>query len=225
MITIEHYRTGTTDDKWVIPELVDQDMYRMRLLSGLLARYEGDCIDCGAHIGVFTALLAEHTDRTIHAFEPTTANSAYLEQNTAKYGDRVRRYKNAVALTPCTLRMTEQEGNEGNFSSSPDGVGEEVEAASLPDFIDGLGSVGLLKLDLEGAEAAILNSISEETLRRVGILVVEEHDQPIRHGRLRRMGFRIAFRPFRARRHMVYVRKEIPWWSRLLGATSPRPGG
>lgn len=224
MITIEHYRAGTTDDKWVIPELIDQDMYRMRQLTRMLAEYEGDCIDCGAHIGVFTTLLAEHTDRTIHAFEPTTANSEYLERNTAKYGDRVQRYKSAVALAPCKLRMTEQEGNAGNFLSSPDGDGEEVDAISLPDFIDGLGRVGLLKLDLEGAEAAILNGTPEETLRRVGIIVVEEHDQRIRHGRLRRMGFRIAFRPFDVRRHAVYVRRALPWWRRWLRKAAPRPG-
>jgi len=221
MVTIEHFRPGSTDDKYVIPELVTQDMFRMEHLSELIAEYPGDIIDCGAQIGVFTTLVAEYMDRTVHAIEPTTANYAYLEKNTEKYGERVKRYKVAVALEPMTLRMTEDEGNKGNFMSAPvlgaedgdaaeDGAekGEEVQAISLPAFIRDLGQVALLKLDLEGAEAAILNGMDEETLRMVGMLVIEEHDEPIDHRRLKAMGFRVAFRPLDSKRHAVYVRGE-----------------
>jgi FkbM family methyltransferase len=237
MVTIEHFRPGSTDDKYVIPELVTQDMFRMEHLSKLIADYPGDIVDCGAQIGVFTTLVAEHMDRTVHSIEPTTANYAYLEKNTEKYGARVKRYKVAVALEAMTLLMTEDADNKGNFMSSPDlgagdggagdrgagdggagdggdgvgaGDGEQVEAISLPKFIRDLGQVALLKLDLEGAEAAILNGMDEETLRLVGMLVIEEHDQPINHRRLKAMGFRVAFRPLDSKRHVVYVRGERP---------------
>lgn len=180
----------------------------MKHLSELIADYPGDIVDCGAQIGVFTVLVAEHMDRTVHSIEPTTANFAYLVKNTEKYGSRVHRYRVAVALEAMTLRMTEDEGNRGNFVSSEEGDGEEVEAISLPEFIRKLGQVALLKLDLEGAEAPILNGMDEDTLRRVGILVIEEHDQPIDHRRLKSMGFRVAFRPLDSKRHVVYVRGE-----------------
>ncbi|MHC4939826.1 MAG: FkbM family methyltransferase [Planctomycetota bacterium] len=209
---IEHFRPGTTDDRYVIPELIDKDMYRIRHLADLIEPYPGDLIDGGAQIGVFTCLLAENTDRTIHSFEPTSANFPYLEKNTERFGDRVQRHKQALALHAGTLRMTEQEGNEGNFFSSPDGEGEEVEAISLPDFIRGLGHVALLKLDLEGAEAAILNETEEEDLTRVGVLVIEEHDRPIDHRRLKRIGFSIDFRPGGRKRHAVYVYRGRSWW-------------
>jgi FkbM family methyltransferase len=205
-VRIEHFRPGTTDDRYVIPELIDRDIYRIRYLASLLAPFPGDLVDGGAQIGVFTSLLAEHTDRVIHAFEPASANFALLERNTGRFAERVVRYRQALALRAGTLRMTEQEGNPGNFFSSPDGEGEEVEAIALPDFLRQRGSVALLKLDLEGAEAEILNGMEEDDLRRIGVLVIEEHDRPIKHRRLKRIGFRLDFRPAGRKRHAVYVR-------------------
>jgi FkbM family methyltransferase len=204
---IEHYRPGTGDDKWVIPELVDQDMYRMSRLCKLVSGYSGDVIDCGAHIGVFTVLMAEGCDRKIHSFEPTKANFALLEKNVERFGERVSCYKRAVALDDGVLRMTELSHNIGNYSSSPTGDGEEVEAISLPAFIESLGSVALIKLDLEGAEAAIINETDPEILRRVGVLVLEEHDVPIDYPRLKSMGFQLAYRPMRSKRHGVFQRR------------------
>jgi FkbM family methyltransferase len=211
-VRIEHFRPGTTDDRYVIPELIDKDMYRIEHLAELIQPFEGDLIDGGAQIGVFSCLLAEYMDRVVHSFEPTSANFPYLEKNTECFGDRVQRYKQALALHAGTLRMTEQEGNEGNFFSSPDGEGEEVEAIALPDFIRGLDRVALLKLDLEGAEAAILNEMEEEDLKRIGVLVIEEHDNPIDHRRLKRLGFKLEFRPGGRKRHSVYAFRGKSWW-------------
>lgn len=217
---IEHFRPGTTDDRYVIPELIDRDIYRIRHLAGLLEPFEGDLVDGGAQIGVFTTLLAEHTDRVIHAFEPAAANFELLERNTRRFAERVHRYPQALALRAGVLRMTEQEGNEGNFLSSPDGEGEPVEAISLPDFLRRCGAVALLKLDLEGAEAEILNGMEADDLRRVGVLVVEEHAHPIDHRRLKRIGFRLDFRPAGRMRHAVYVRRAPSRWRFWGGRTA-----
>ena len=87
-----------------------------------------------------------------------------------------------------------------------------MEAIALPEFIREREQIALLKLDLEGAEAAILNEMEEGDLLRVGVLVIEEHDRPIDHRRLKRMGFRLDFRPAGRKRHAVYARQAKSWW-------------
>jgi len=205
MVEIEHFRPGTTDDRYVIPELIGKDMYRIKRLAKRIRKLDGPVIDGGAHIGVFTTLMAEHTQRTIHAFEPAPANFELLKKNTGRFSNRVVCHAKALAPEAGTVRLTEQEGNPGNYRSE---AGGDVEAISLPAFVRECCAVALLKLDLEGAEAAIVNRMDEADLRRIGVLVLEEHDEPIDHARLKRIGFKLDFRPLRNRRHAVYVRRS-----------------
>lgn len=59
--------------------------------------------------------------------------------------------------------------------------GIEVEIVDLCKYIDDLGrKVDILKMDIEGEEIAVLNKmISEETYKRVGLILVETHETKI----------------------------------------------
>lgn len=54
----------------------------------------------------------------------------------------------------------------------------EVQAVSLPDLLTSLrvGSVDVMKFDIEGAEIAVLDSCSDDFLRGIGQLTIEFHD-------------------------------------------------
>lgn len=55
-----------------------------------------------------------------------------------------------------------------------------VQAMSLATFLEQLGydRIDVLKMDIEGAETAALDSVSDESLRRVAQISVEFHDDP-----------------------------------------------
>ena len=57
----------------------------------------------------------------------------------------------------------------------------EVEARTLPAILDGfgLGHVDVLKLDVEGAEVAVLAALPPDVLARVGQMSVEFHSDPV----------------------------------------------
>ena len=211
------FRPGTDDDRFVMPELLDHDMFRFAQLARLVPDRPVSVIDCGAHIGVFSMLCAEHLPgAVVHAFEPQPDNFELLRHNARGYGQRVVAHPQAVGTEPGRLRLyrsgQETDGCTGRWSMVPaagdacvvDSV--EVEVIDLAAFIGALDAAPcLLKLDLEGFEADLIAAMPIEVLRQVGILVLEEHHRPIDHAKLRQAGLELVFNPLGSDRHFVYV--------------------
>lgn len=211
-MVVDHFRPGTDDTKWAIPELVDQDMYRVGDLVYSLRDTDGPVLDCGAHIGVFSCVLAAHgLSNPIHAFEPEPANYELLVKNAQKY-PTISTINKAVGCGEAQLCLTDC-GGTGRWSAVPrDGDGRasiRVEAVDLYDYIRNLDRVALLKLDLEGFEAEILNRMPADVLDKVFLLITEEHHRPINYERLRDAGFWLWYTPLGMPRHRVF-RKDIP---------------
>lgn len=211
-------RSGTDDDKWVVPELVDLDMYRFEELAKLAPNGEVSVIDCGAHIGVFSSLCAEFFPHAIvHAFEPQPDNYSLLVSNTGLYQGRVKAMQAAVGVESGRLSLHKQggvsDGFTGRWSMVPeDGGGQdsvEVDVIELRDYIRQLDKpVFLMKMDLEGFEAMILSHLTQQDLSQIGILVIEEHHVPIDHGHIRAAGHKLVFNPLGSDRHYVYINME-----------------
>jgi len=161
-------------------------------------------LDCGANVGKFTLPLAR-TGARVYAFEPNPA--AYRELVEA-----TRAFENVTALNaavtaeagPVKLylhRWDEKDPVHWSTGSSivkaKRNVREdryvEVEGVQLSRFIRELDAerVQLLKMDIEGAEVAVLNQLLDEGLHEViDLAFVEVHDRQIRElaeptGRLR----------------------------------------
>lgn len=209
-------RTGTDDDKWVVPELVDQDMYRLTELAKLAPDSQVSILDCGAHIGVFSSLCAEYFPYAqVHAFEPQPDNYGMLVQNTACYGGRVKPHQVAVGTESGILSLYKQgkpeDGFTGRWSLTPedDQPGQEhvdVQVIDLEGFISRLDApVFMMKIDLEGFEAKILSTLSSKALSNIGILIIEEHHLAIDHQRIRQAGHQLVFHPLGSDRHFVYI--------------------
>ena len=126
-------------------------------------------IDCGANIGLVTAQLAA-TGATVHAFEPHPEVFQKLVERTrdmpnvichqAAVGPEAGRAKlymhadfenNPDAWAASSLRL-----DKGNVSADSF---VEVDVVSLTDFIADHGPVTFLKIDIEGAEYDVLNSL------------------------------------------------------------------
>lgn len=156
-----------------------------RALAGLGA---GDiCIDCGANQGVYTARLSD-TGATVHAFEPDPWSYAQL----------AARFADAPNVTMHNKAAGTRDGSIGffrnrDFGAAPDahslasstierpGVAQEridVPVIDLPAYVRGLDrDVAVLKMDIEGAEVAILEALIETGLiARCRHVFVETHE-------------------------------------------------
>jgi FkbM family methyltransferase len=148
-----------------------------------LADREDAALDVGANIGYFTLLLAARC-REVRAFEPHPMLHRALARNVEMLGAAARKvtiYECAVSDRTGTAMLS----IPAEFSVDPTGASlvasddavavEEVPTVRLDDVL-GTSRVGVLKLDVEGHEAAALAG-AERALMAGAIrdVVFEEH--------------------------------------------------
>jgi FkbM family methyltransferase len=187
---------GSDADAGIVGELERSGGLYQRELAALLRRRlppDAVAVDGGAHIGVISVLLASLCPAGhVYAFEPVPETSAYLEHNLAANG-----------ITNVTVERMALYRDDGEITlafdeSYPGGshIGEgkcRVTTARLDSWAQarGLDRLDLLKLDVEGAEPAVLDG-AEETLRRFQPVTVVECN-PVALPRLAGTGYRDLF--------------------------------
>lgn len=149
-------------------------------------------IDCGANVGVYTALMAER-GATVYAFEPNPHAFAVLSERFAQranvhcsdaaVSDRTGRAPLFLHRDSATEPLRSSTGSSllaTKPNVSPDRM-VEVETIDLDAFVRGLGRrIALLKLDVEGVEIAILRRLLETgTVDLIDAVLVEMHDERI----------------------------------------------
>ena len=149
-----------------IDEIFIKEIYKQRL---------GDnpfIIDCGANIGLSVIYLKKQSPSArIIAFEPDDANFALLKKNIEAFNfGNIELRKEAVWIDNTVLNFA----SEGSMASKidPSATGKKVEAIRLKDYLR--EKVDFLKIDIEGAEYAVLKDI-EEALVNVNNLFLEYH--------------------------------------------------
>lgn len=138
-----------------------------------LARMAGSgavVFDVGAHVGFYTLLASRLVGPggMVVAFEPSPRNLRFLEEHLEQNGcENVRVFAAAVVETPGRVRWR---AGADSFGGSIAAHGEvEVEALALDDLIarGGLPPPDLIKIDVEGAELAVLRG-ARATLQEHG---------------------------------------------------------
>lgn len=149
-------------------------------------------IDAGANLGEVTSVLAK-TGSTVHAFEPDPYTFERLRKNVGAFNN-VHLYQQALADQAGIAKLYRSR----EFSSDPDFWSQssslyadksnisrdnyiEVEQLSISDFILNLGhSVKILKIDVEGAEIPMLESIlSCGLMSKIDMIFAETHEKKI----------------------------------------------
>jgi FkbM family methyltransferase len=142
-------------------------------------------LDLGGHKGAFTvrAALAGPTTR-VHVLEPEPENLRYLRANLV-----LNRLANVVVHAGAVstssgealLYLSDHGGSGTNSLFQEQVEGRKVRTLSVPtirldDLLDRAGGqVDLMKMDVEGAEYAVLHAVSPEGLRRIRRIVLEYH--------------------------------------------------
>ncbi|MBV9110977.1 MAG: FkbM family methyltransferase [Gemmatimonadetes bacterium] len=140
-------------------------------------------IDLGADAGYSAAwCLSRFPAARVLAVEPDADNFTLLSRNVAPYGDRALPLRAGVWTHSAGLKMEETAYRGGGewarqVREARPGETADVPGLDLPALIDQTGAerISLLKMDVEGAEAAIFAG-SCDWLERVDALAVELHD-------------------------------------------------
>ena len=151
------------------------------------------CLDLGANMGIFTEKLAA-TGAEVHAYEPDPYSFAALQTRFAGRAN-VHLHPEAVAHENGTIQLRRRLDFEtnpvGHSTSSSIAVTaahmDQENTISVPmrrfqDIVAGFGQkVALVKMDIEGAEFPILESLLADQARGqvlpIGALFMETHER------------------------------------------------
>lgn len=136
-------------------------------------------LDLGANVGEFAAAITAMTGATCHAVEAVT--SVFDQIPTIH---RVKRYNLAISDRDGPLRVFGSENRECNsvHRSIAESYGlrgvEMCAGITLQSFLytHNIRQVGLLKVDIEGAEELLFDSTPDHILRNIHQITVEFHD-------------------------------------------------
>lgn len=139
-------------------------------------------IDVGAHIGCYPLSLFKEA-KHIFTFEPEENNYKRLVHNLKINSiSNVKALRKAVTDKNGRARLYIHKVESGwhslyvKYSSTT----EEVQTVSLDSFIERkhLGNIGLIKIDVEGAELSVLKGV-EKTLRKFHPAILVEFNRPL----------------------------------------------
>lgn len=177
--TKEQREFMSEDDRRIWQEVFRGNEYKLQQMKG------AKVLDIGAHTGAFTALCLTLGAAYVEAYEPCAGTAEQWYKNTAdiraaffqvavtdKYGREYLKYgqdPHSPAAWECLNTLCDKSA----------GPGEYVFTIPFKEIMV-WNNWDLVKLDCEGSEYAILNSVGIEHLRQAREYVIESHD-PKRH--------------------------------------------
>ncbi|HHT9120633.1 MAG TPA: FkbM family methyltransferase [Candidatus Hypogeohydataceae bacterium YC41] len=161
-------------------------------------------VDIGANIGVFTLFAAHKTRNTVYAFEPFPESFEFLNRNI-----RINNLHNVIAYSEAVCdkigmaKLFRHEYNLRHRLFVDDGKRKlekyiEVPTTTLLQIMESnnLKQIDFLKLDCEGAEAAILQSTPIDYLKRIRKIAMEYHENIsplVKHDEIEKLLFEAGF--------------------------------
>jgi FkbM family methyltransferase len=131
-------------------------------------------LDLGANIGLTSLYLAKtYGVSLIVAVEPNPANVLLTRRNLSQNGIKARVIEAAVGPRDGVARFSDAiDSNLGSLSDE----GREVRMISIPTlcFDEGIESIDLLKMDIEGGEQALLSG-EIDWINSIGAIIAEFH--------------------------------------------------
>jgi FkbM family methyltransferase len=163
-------------------------------------------IDIGAHIGLFSLFVSQFCKNgKIFSFEPISENYDLLKSNISLNNSKNIFPTNcAVSKTLSKIKIFLNDDQSGHSIMSDTDSSVIVDSILLKDIFDlnKITTCNLLKLDCEGAEYEIINSLPQEYFEKIEKIVIEYHfadSKPELSSNLFQklcdMGFKISSKP------------------------------
>src|SRR5437588_2561781 len=140
-------------------------------------------VDIGAHVGTFTVWAAMRAPGArVLAVEPNPETFPLLERNIRDNGlhGRVTAIHAAVGAAPGTGTLELVEHSLGTRLARTDDGAIKVRIETVPALLAqaAMDDVDLLKIDCEGMEYEVFESIDSQQLLRLGAIACEYHPRP-----------------------------------------------
>ncbi len=189
LVTVRHRRSrqparfetvGGPTAARALEEVFTEDTYRLEPTDV----YGKVCLDIGGNLGGFAVLAARMGAAVVHTYEPHPASYAALVSNLARNGvaGTVTAHPEAVAAVAGGAVLI---GEGGGAHVGGPGEGTAVACVGILDVLDVAGpgcTVGLMKVDVEGAEFGIFAGLTANVLHeRVERIVLEVHGPGMPH--------------------------------------------
>lgn len=144
----------------------------------------GDIVlDIGANIGYYTLILAELVGEhgRVFAFEPDPSNFALLKRNVEENGySNVVLEQKAVSHKTGTIRLHLSPNHMADHRTYDSGDGRawvDLQSVRLDDYFnDYEGRIDFIKMDVQGAEAGIIEGAHTLLLRNKDVRLIMEYD-------------------------------------------------
>lgn len=153
----------------------------LRAYRDMVSRQETPLIiDCGANIGLATRWFAEiFPDARIVAVEPDAQNFGMLTLNTESLGDRVVRLRGGIWNSSARLVIANPEAAAAAFQvrELETSADEGMRAYTVAEICEMYGAAAplIVKLDIEGAQAAVFRS-NTAWVENTGLITLELDD-------------------------------------------------
>lgn len=188
------------DALWgVVTDVLMTDTYERGGIR--LQNFTGTVIDAGAHSGLFALRASGYASKVV-ALEAHPTNFALLIKNLARNGAKnVQPIDRALWVSSGEVQLFEGADSMSPSVVNPAETRYRVASLGLGEMVGSAGTVDLLKLDIEGAEFAVLKKASDDTLRRINAFAVELHlrgrerQESLLIERLQSLGFRVTVLP------------------------------
>ncbi len=141
-----------------------------------LVRRGGIAVDCGANLGAFSRIMVERFECRVFAFEASPAVYARLPDLP---GLTARNVAVCGADGPVELALDEDITRTAIGALAMKTATVEVPGRTLPGLLADAGIGGdieVLKLDIEGAELGVIDSMPNDLIGRIGQITIEFHD-------------------------------------------------
>ncbi|MEI6627318.1 MAG: FkbM family methyltransferase [bacterium] len=172
-------------------------------------------LDIGAHAGFFSIYARLLNDSvTIYAVEPHPENIKALGENLkANHIDGVKILALAIADKTGEGKLAVSEDSHNHKLSTDEKISDlSIKTSTLLDLLEKykIDAVGLLKMDIEGAEYAVLTALKPGDWLKIDHLVLEYHDDTINHHRqleklIRENGFSVQIFPSMFDKSMGFI--------------------
>ena len=187
--------------------------------SGFEVKNNDVIIDVGAHIGLFSLLISKQCmSGKIFCFEPILENYELLVKNLQEnHISNVYPYNIAVSDNEQKIKIYLNSDQAGHSMLLESKSFIEVNSTTLKKIIDDheIDKCDLLKIDCEGAEYGIIESLPTQYLNKIEKMIIEYHFADLKSealkklvGKLRTNFFDISLVEYSGSMGLIYANKK-----------------
>ena len=187
----------TLTNVWIVKEYVNEKIN----ISD-----DDTIIDIGGHIGLFSLFMSQYCKKgKIFSYEPVSQNFNLLRSNISlNQSKNIMPFNFAVSDKSSKIKIFLNDDQSGHSIISNEGPSEIIDSIQLKEIFEQnkIHVCNLLKLDCEGAEYAIIESLPEEYFKKIKKIMIEYHFADSKPelsrnliNKLRNVGFNISLNP------------------------------